>query len=172
MIKTLTLMDGKQLSRPYMGVPQLWVNLSLNNLSRNRAQKLNDVFTALQHKAHWAIAFNIHTPSPGWGPTFNSYPWRLNKIAFTPEDFHKIWVCPSKTGVLPLKNFAKSGAPAPKHSILLDSTPEEILNFYNVPLKNSVVPQPWPGGGGTGIKCIKEVERISEQPDSYFISNG
>ena len=128
-------MDSKQLSRPYMGVPQLWVNLSLNNLSRNRARKLNDVFTALHHKAHWAIAFDILTPSPGWGPTFNSYPWRLNKIAFTPEDFHKIRLCPWKTWLLPLKNFVKSGAPAPKNSILLDSTPKKSSIFITYPLR-------------------------------------
>ena len=38
---------------------------------------------------YWASTFNI-CPSPGWGLTFSSYPWRLNKIAFTPEDCHQI----------------------------------------------------------------------------------
>ena len=35
---------------------------------------------------------------PGWGLTltFSSYPWRLTKIAFTPENFHKIWVFPRR----------------------------------------------------------------------------
>ena len=118
-------MDGKQLSRPYMGVPQLWVNLSLNNLSRNRARKLNDVFTALQHKAHWAIAFDIRTPSPGWGPTFNSYPWRLNKIAFTPEDFLKIRVCrPQKHGSYPWRISRK-----------VELQPQRIPYFWTLPLK-------------------------------------
>ena len=40
----------------------------------------------------WAIAFNIRPP--GCGSTFSSYPRRLNKVPFTPEDFHKILVYP------------------------------------------------------------------------------
>lgn len=47
--------------------------------------------------------FNIIT-SPGWGFTFSSYPWKIHKSAFTPEDFHKIWVYPSKNIGLPQKN--------------------------------------------------------------------
>ena len=55
----------------------------------------------------WFIAFNIVPRSPGWGLTFSSYPWRLVKIAFTPEDFLKIWVYLLRIWVLPLKNFVK-----------------------------------------------------------------
>ena len=46
----------------------------------------------------------ITVPPPlplGWGLIFSSYPWRLAKIAFTPEDFHKIWVYPWRIGSYP-----------------------------------------------------------------------
>ena len=33
------------------------------------------------------------------------------------------------------------------------STPKEIVTFYNLPLKTSMVTQPWVGEGGTDIKC-------------------
>ena len=68
----------------------------------------------------WAIAFtcNIRTPPPpGWGLTFSFYPWRLAKIAFTPEDFHKIWFYPEELGH-PLKNFLKIKASPPKNFTL------------------------------------------------------
>ena len=57
---------------------------------------------------------------------------------------------------VPLKNIVKIKAPAPKNSIFVFcSTPKEILNFNNLPLKNSMVPQPGVGGGGSGygIRC-------------------
>ena len=50
---------------------------------------------------------------------------------------------------LPLKNFVKIKASPPKNSIFFNSTPKEILNFYNLPQENSVAPQP--GGGGVRI---------------------
>ena len=50
---------------------------------------------------------------------------------------------------LPLKNFVKIKASPPKNSIFFNSTPKEILNFYNLPQENSVAPQPG-GGGGCG----------------------
>ena len=39
---------------------------------------------------------------PGWRLTltFSSYSWSLTKIAFTPENFHKIWVFPLKNTYL------------------------------------------------------------------------
>ena len=52
---------------------------------------------------------------------------------------------------LPLKNFVKIEASPPMNTIFFFSTPEEMLNFYNLPLENSVVPQPEGGGGGVRI---------------------
>ena len=49
-----------------------------------------------------------------------------------------------------LKNFVKIEASRPMNFIFFYSTPKEILTFYNLPLENSVVPQP---GGGADIKC-------------------
>ena len=102
----------------------------------------------------------ISLPPPGWRLTFSSYPWRLTKIAFTPEDFRKIWayrwriwVLAPKNLVLPLKNFAKIKASPPNNYVFFYSTPKEILNFYNLPLENSMVPHPGWGGGDADIKC-------------------
>ena len=62
---------------------------------------------------------------------------------------------PLKNWVIPLKNFVKIKASPPKNSIFVYSisTPKEILNFYNLPLENSMVPQPGGGGGGADVKC-------------------
>ena len=40
----------------------------------------------------------------------------------------------------------KIKAPPPENSIYINSTPKEILNFYNLPLTGG-------GEGGKGIKC-------------------
>ena len=58
-------------------------------------------------------------------------------------------VLPPKNMALPLKNFVKIKASPPKNSTFFYSTPKEILNFYNLPLENSLVFQP----EGAGIKC-------------------
>ena len=50
-----------------------------------------------------------------------------------------------------MNNFVKTKASPPKNSIFLNSTPKEILNLYNLPPENSMVPQPRRGGGGRGI---------------------
>ena len=70
---------------------------------------------------------------------------------------------PLKNMVLPLKNLVKIKTSPPKNSIFFSLTPKEILSFYNLPLENSMVPQPgryeltvpdpdlqirWEGGGG------------------------
>ena len=70
----------------------------------------------------------------------------------SPEDWLKLhsplknWVISVKNIGLHLKNFVKIKASPPKNSIFSYSTPKEILNFYNLPLKNSMVPQPGVGG--------------------------
>ena len=53
---------------------------------------------------------------------------------------------------VPLQNFVKIKAPSPMNSIIFYSTPKEILNFYNLPLKNSMVPQQGWGEVDTGMK--------------------
>ena len=73
---------------------------------------------------------------------FSPYPGRLTKVAFTPEDFHKIWVFPLKNVALHLKNFPEFKATPQKNSIFFYSTPKEILKFCNLVLKNSIGPQP------------------------------
>ena len=75
----------------------------------------------------------------------------------SPEDWLKLhsplenWVISVKNMGLPLKNFVKIKASLPKNSIFFYSTPKGIVNFYNnLPLENSMVPQPGGGGGGGG----------------------
>ena len=60
----------------------------------------------------------------------------------------KNWVISLKNMGLPLKNFVKMKASPPKNSIFFYSTPKETLNLYNVPLDNSMVPQPGAEEGG------------------------
>ena len=57
------------------------------------------------------------------------------------------------TGIhVPLKNKVKIKAPALKNSIFVFySTPKDILSFNNLPLKNSMVPQPGVGGWGERV---------------------
>ena len=88
----------------------------------------------------------------------------------SPEDWLKLhsplknWVISVKNMGLPLKNFVKIKASLPKNSIFFYSTPKEILNFYNLPLKNSMVPQPGGGGGGgVDIKCNSPMQIINKE---------
>ena len=48
-----------------------------------------------------------------------------------------------------MKNFVKIKASPPKNPIFFYSTPKEILNVYNLPMENSIVPQL----EGADIKC-------------------
>ena len=60
---------------------------------------------------------------------------------------------------LPLKNFVKLKLQPQRIPYFFNSTPKEILNFYNLPLDNSMVSQP--GGGGADIKCNSPMEFLS-----------
>ena len=73
----------------------------------------------------------------------------------------KNWVIPLKNMGLPLNNFVKIKASSPKNSIFFYSTPKGILNFYNLPLENSMVPQPGGGCGGADIKCNSPLTRTA-----------
>ena len=52
---------------------------------------------------------------------------------------------------LPLKNFVKIKASPPKNFVFFNSTPKEILNFYNLPLENSMVPH------RGGVRMLNEI---------------
>ena len=54
---------------------------------------------------------------------------------------------------LPPKNFVEMKASPPKEFHSFYSISIEILNFYILPLKNSMVPQPGGGGGGGSLYC-------------------
>ena len=77
----------------------------------------------------------------------------------------KNWVISLENMGLPLKNFVKMKASPPKNSIFFYSTPKEILNLYNVPLENSMVPQPGAEGGGgeVDIKCNSPMQVINKE---------
>ena len=54
----------------------------------------------------------------------------------------------------------KIKASPPKNSIyFFNSTPKEIPSFYNLPLENSMVPQPrvWGGRGGGGAEILNAI---------------
>ena len=61
-----------------------------------------------------------------------------------------------------LKNFVRIKASPLKNSKFFYSTPKEILNFYNLSLENSMVPQP----GGADIKCNSHPYSCSAGHDS------
>ena len=69
----------------------------------------------------------------------------------------KNWVISLKNMGLPLKNFVKMKASPPKNSIFFYSTPKETLNLYNVPLDNSMVPQPGAEGGEGGRLILNAI---------------
>ena len=69
----------------------------------------------------------------------------------------KNWVTSLKNMGLPLKNFVKMKASPPKNSIFFYSTPKEILNLYNVPLENSMVPQPGEERRGGGRRILNAI---------------
>ena len=67
---------------------------------------------------------------------------KIGKIVFTPEDFHKMWAYPWRIWVYPWRISWKLKLHPQRIQYLFYYTPKEILNFYNLPLKNSMVPQP------------------------------
>ena len=82
----------------------------------------------------------------------------------------KNWVISLKNMDLPLKKFVKMKASPQKNSIFFYSTPKEIISLYNLPLENSMVPQPGAGvGGGKGgggeadIKCNSPMQVINKE---------
>ena len=100
----------------------------------------------------------LQSVPPGWGLTFSSYPLRLAKIAFTPEDFRKIWVYPWRIGSYPWRIWVYPWRILWK----LRLHPQRIPYFFTLPLKKSsiFITYPWRipwfvnrGGGGADIKC-------------------
>ena len=66
------------------------------------------------------------------------------KFGFTPEEYGST-----------LKNFVKIKASPQKNSIVFYSTPEEILNFYNFPLENSILQLGQVGSkGGAVVRAL------------------
>ena len=104
---------------------------------------------------------HLITVSPtltGWAHNFTSYPWRLDKTAITHEDFKTISseeygctpdeygsIYPWKLMVLPLKIFTSKEFHINIYMYFY-STPKKILSLCNLPLKNSICPQPVAGG--------------------------
>ena len=68
----------------------------------------------------------------------------------------KNWVIPLKNMGVFQKNFVKIKSSPPKNSIFFYSTSKDILNFYNLPLENSMFPQPG-GGGGGGVRILNAI---------------
>ena len=69
---------------------------------------------------------------------------------------------------LPLKNFVEMKASPPKEFHIFYSISIEILNFYILPLKNSMVPQPGGGGGGGGVTVMPCNGAVNVKP--FFLT--
>ena len=143
------------------------VNFSLGSLSTNwkyphsQSASWNDFrgpsVQELPHPLHVSFAparslFHPLVPSACYAGY--SYPYGSNNIAFTPEDFHKIWVFLPKEYGSTMKNFVEFKAsppttPCQRNSFIFYSTPKQIFIFFNLPLKNSIGPQP----GVKDVKC-------------------
>ena len=82
----------------------------------------------------------ISVPPPVGDLTFSSFNTPKNWHS-TGQYFHNIWAYPWRIWVPPLKNFVKMKASPLENSIFFYFTPKEILNFYNLFPKNSIVAQ-------------------------------
>ena len=92
---------------------------------------------------------HLKSVPPGWGLTFSSYPLRLAKIAFTPEDFRKIWVYPWRIGSYPWRIWVYPWRILWK----LRLYPQKMPYFLTLTLKKSSIFITYPGefhGSSTG----------------------
>ena len=64
----------------------------------------------------------------------------------------------------------KIKASPPKNSILFYRAIEEIRNFYNLPLKNSMVPLPG-GGGGGGVQMSNVIAQSVQLTWLHFVTD-
>ena len=93
---------------------------------------LSEVVMTIPFSAQIGL-LHLKSVPPGWGLTFSSYPLRLAKIAFTPEDFRKIWVYPWRIGSYPWRILWKLRLHPQIIPYFFYSTPIEILNFITYP---------------------------------------
>ena len=75
---------------------------------------------------------------------------------------------PLKNWVIPLKNFVKIKASPPKNSIFFLLYPYRNPQFYNLPLENSMVPQP----GGADIKCNSPLANYTLNSKIFLVSRN
>ena len=91
--------------------------------------------------AYFNGLLHLKSVPPGRGLTFSSYSLRLAKIAFTPEDFRKIWVYPWRTGSYPWRIWVNPWRILWK----LRPHPQRIPYIFTLPLKKSpiFITYPW-----------------------------
>ena len=104
---------------------------------------------------------SVPPPPPSW----------LAKIAFTPEDFHKIWVYPWRIGLYPWRIWVYPWRILWKWRL----HPQRIPYFFTLPLKKSsiCITYPWripwflnlerKGGGEVDIKCNSPMQVINKE---------
>ena len=90
---------------------------------------LSEVVMTIPFSAQIGL-LHLKSVPPGWGLTFSSYPLRLAKIAFTPEDFRKIWVYPWRIGSYPWRIWVYPWRILWK----LRLHPQRIPYFFTLPL--------------------------------------
>ena len=114
---------------------------------------------------------HLKSVPPGWGLTFSSYPLRLAKIAFTTEDFHKIWVYPWSIGSYPWRIWVYPWRILWK----LRLHPQRIPYFFTLPLKKSsiFITYRWRipcflNRGGGDIKCKSPIFFVSQKKKTFW----
>ena len=114
---------------------------------------------------------HLKSVPPRWGVTFSSYPLRLAKIAFTPEDFRKIWVYPWRIGSYPWRIWVYPWRILWK----LRLHPQRIPYFFTLPLKKSsiFITYPWRipwflNRGGADIKCNSPIFFVSQKKKTFW----
>ena len=136
-----TVFDWKQIG--YLQSGRLWEVVVFEKCGHHERVDCNGLL-------HY---FYVHTRPPPrlrtYKMTFSSYPWRLAKIASTPEDFHKIWVYPWRIGSYPWRIQVYPW----RISWKLRLHPQRIPHFLTLPLKKSSIFITYPGefhGSSTG----------------------
>ena len=103
----------------------------------------------------YCINFKYPYPPPPTPPLVEELPF-----LFTCEDWLKLHS--------PLKNFVKIKASPQTNFIFFYSAPKEILNFYNSPLENSMVPHER-GGRGRILNAIAQYLNYHTNP--YYLQS-
>ena len=121
--------------------------------------------------AYFNGLLHLKSEPPGRGLTFSSYPLKLAKTAFTPEDFRKIWVYPWRIGSCPWRIWVYPWRILRK----LRLHPQRIPYIFTLLLKKSSIFITYPGefhGSSTGGGGVRILNAIAWQWLSMIYPKG